>query len=131
VETAADGGDAQATARALIGFDAAVRRHLALEEEILFPALEDASGMHGVGPTQVMRMEHAQMRGLLDAMARAAAGGDVDGVTDHGDTLMMLIGQHNLKEEGMLYPMAEDLLGGPRWSDLARRVRAAIEQPFS
>jgi iron-sulfur cluster repair protein YtfE (RIC family) len=59
---------------------------------------------------------------VLDAMARAAATGNVDSVLDHGDTLLMLIQQHNLKEEGMLYPMAERALGGAAWGPIAEAI---------
>lgn len=121
VEAAADGGDPKEAAKALAEFDAAMRLHLEMEEEILFPAIERAMNMHGMGPTQMMRMEHAQMRGVLDTMARAAATGAVDGVLDHGDTLMMLIQQHNLKEEGILYPMAERGLGAS-WAAIGEQL---------
>lgn len=103
------------------GFDAALRRHFAMEEEVLFPALEDATGMHGPGPTMVMRNEHAQMRALLDQMEAAAASGDLQTVLDHGDTLLMLIQQHNVKEEGMLYPLADQALE-PQWEQLEARL---------
>ena len=36
-----------------------------------------------------MRMEHTQMRGVLDQMAQAAKSGDFGAVVDHGDTLML------------------------------------------
>lgn len=98
-------------------FDAAMRRHIAMEEEVLFPAFEEATGMVDVGPPAVMRMEHAQMRGLLDQAGNAVAAGDLDAALDQGDTLLMLIQQHNAKEEGMLYPMAEQVLG-ERWTTL-------------
>lgn len=39
---------------------------------MLFPAFEAATGMTGGGPTQVMRMEHQQMRGAPTQMAVAA-----------------------------------------------------------
>jgi iron-sulfur cluster repair protein YtfE (RIC family) len=126
VEAAADGGDSKEAARLFAEFDRAVRLHLDVEEQILFPKLEAATGMHGFGPTQVMRAEHAQMRGVLDAMARAASTGNVDGVLDHGDTLLMLIQQHNLKEEGILYPMAERALGGA-WGPIADAIGKAYK----
>lgn len=123
VEAAADKGEAPDTQRAWREFDAALRRHLELEEQILFPALEDAMNMHGGGPTQVMRMEHRQMRGLLDQMQGAAERADLDGLIDGGDTLLMLIQQHNQKEEMMLYPMADRALGAA-WAPLADRIAA-------
>lgn len=122
VEAAAGAGGAPATA--LAQFDAALRRHLAMEEDVLFPAFEAATGMTR-GPTTVMRMEHTQMRGVLDQLAAAARAGDWDSVADQGDTLLMLIGQHNAKEEGMLYPMCEAHLGGS-WAALSAQLAAYL-----
>lgn len=121
VEAAASDGD-KAKATALFAtFAQRLLHHLAMEEDVLFPAFEDATGMHGVGPTAVMRHEHVQMRGVLDEMNRRVATGDLDGLLDQGDTLLMLIQQHNAKEEGMLYPMAERALGA-HWGELAARL---------
>ncbi|MBI3185962.1 MAG: hemerythrin domain-containing protein [Myxococcales bacterium] len=104
-------------------FAARMRRHFAMEEEVLFPAFEDATGMHEMGPTAVMRAEHSQMRALLDRMARDAAAGNVKAVLDQGDTLLMVIQQHNTKEEGILYPMADRALK-ERWTELQERLRS-------
>ena len=98
-----------------------MKHHLAMEEEVLFPAFEEATGMSGGGPTFVMRGEHDRMRAVLRFMAKAVEAGDADELMDQGDTLMMLIQQHNVKEEGMLYPMSEDVLG-PRWPALRERL---------
>jgi len=97
--------------------------HLAMEEEVLFPAFEQATGMTGGGPTFVMRHEHDQQRAVLDRMAALASQGDWEGVLDEGDTLHMLVQQHNAKEEGMLYPMALRALGA-EWDGLAEKVQA-------
>ena len=70
VEATADADDAAATRGAWTRFDKAMRTHLQMEEEVLFPAFEAATGMTA-GPTQIMRMEHVQMRGVLDQMAAA------------------------------------------------------------
>lgn len=94
-------------------FQAAMARHLAMEEDVLFPAFESRTGMSG-GPTGVMRMEHAQMRDLLQAMAKAVATGNQNGYLGLSETLNMLMQQHNLKEENMLYPMSDRVLGAER-----------------
>jgi len=120
VEAAVDDDDSAAAQAAFVAFEAATRRHFAMEEEVLFPAFEKATGMT-MGPTQVMRSEHEQMRGLLSQMALVAAS-DLAALVEHGDTLLMLTQQHNLKEEGMLYPMAEAHLGA-EWPELARELR--------
>lgn len=119
VEAAADAGDGARVEAAFAAFDTALRRHLAMEEDVLFPAFEQATGMT-MGPTRVMRIEHQQMRGLLDQMA-AAASRDHGALVDQGDTLMMLIQQHNVKEEGMLYPMCDAHLG-KTWEGIASRL---------
>jgi hemerythrin-like domain-containing protein len=77
--------------------------------------------MGGGGPTAMMRMEHQQMRGLLDQIGAAMDAGDTEEAMDIGDTLLMLIQQHNVKEEGMLYPMAENMLAG-EWAALAEQL---------
>lgn len=104
-------------------FDAAMRRHFAMEEEVLFPALESATGMGGRGPTSVMRSEHVQMRSLLDTMGKAAQAGQLEALLDQGDTLLMLIQQHNMKEEGMLYPLADGSLRA-EWPGLCTKLES-------
>ncbi|MFZ5475252.1 MAG: hemerythrin domain-containing protein [Myxococcota bacterium] len=119
---AVEGADDDADAfDAFRRFDAAMRRHLGWEEDTLFPAFEVATGHVGFGPTYIMRSEHEQMRAVLDQMAGCVTAGDRQGVLDQGDTLMMLVQQHNAKEEGMLYPMAEQALGDAGWAEFAPR----------
>ncbi|HMA11010.1 MAG TPA: hemerythrin domain-containing protein [Steroidobacteraceae bacterium] len=102
------------SARSLFArFQAAMAHHLAMEEEVLFPAFEARTGMSS-GPTAVMRMEHQQMRGLLHDMARAVVDANPNGYLGLSETLNMLMQQHNLKEENMLYPMSDQVLGGER-----------------
>ena len=102
------------SARSLFArFESAMAHHLAMEEEVLFPAFEARTGM-SMGPTQVMRSEHEQMRGLIEDMARAAAGSDRDGYLGLSETLNMLMQQHNVKEENMLYPMSDQVLAADR-----------------
>ncbi|QEL55056.1 hemerythrin domain-containing protein [Chromobacterium paludis] len=91
------------------GFEAMradLERHFALEEDTLFPAFEQATGLRQ-GPTAVMRAEHAQMRGLLDDMAQALAARLRDDYLGLAETLLILAQQHNMKEENILYPMCE------------------------
>ena len=67
---------------------------------MLFPTFEEISGMRQ-GPTQVMRMEHQQMRNLLARMSEAVSNGDREEILEVGETMMILMQQHNVKEEGM------------------------------
>lgn len=109
-ESHAADGDAPAAQAAWREFRQALERHIALEEETLFPELEEATGMSD-GPTAVMRMEHEQMLAQMERMHSALEDGDLDGFLDLGETLNILIQQHNMKEEQMLYPMCDQTLG--------------------
>jgi len=103
-------------------FQTAMAHHLTMEEDVLFPAFEARTGMR-TGPTEVMRMEHAQMRGLLQEMAGAVTNADESRYLGLSETLNMLMQQHNLKEENMLYPMSDQVLGDERDS-LIRAMQA-------
>jgi DUF438 domain-containing protein len=63
-----------------------------------------------MGPTQVMRLEHAQMRTLLDDAADALNAGNADDYLGQADTLLIMMQQHNMKEESILYPMCDQHL---------------------
>ncbi len=94
-----------------VKFDAfrdATENHFSMEEEILFPGFEQRTGQ-SAGPTQMMRMEHAQMRQLLTDMATAVQLTDTERYLGLSETLMMLMQQHNMKEEQMLYPMTDQV----------------------
>jgi len=103
-------------------FLAAMAHHLAMEETVLFPAFE-ARTHNSTGPTQVMRMEHEQMRGLLQDMASAVADANHSRFLGLSETLNMLMQQHNMKEENMLYPMSDQVLGDER-AGLIRAMEA-------
>lgn len=110
VEQAAEARDWAGIGQRAQAFCDRLERHFLMEEEDLFPAFEDVTGMH-FGPTQIMRMEHQQMRQLLVELQESVQDQDADAVLGVTETLLMLMQQHNAKEEGMLYPMAERALG--------------------
>jgi iron-sulfur cluster repair protein YtfE (RIC family) len=122
LEGVLDGDDVAAARKGYEAFEASMERHFHWEEEVLFPALEAATGMAGMGPTAVMRAEHRQVRGLLAQMRGALDAGETGEVLDQGDTLLMLLQQHNAKEEAMLYPMAEMRLAA-EWPALRARLK--------
>lgn len=119
-QAAAEKGDWAAAREPFGKFYGALEHHIAMEEEILFPAFERATG-NTAGPTFVMRLEHKQMRGVAQAMTQALDRQDVAGFLGHADTLQILMGQHNLKEESILYPMTDRALS-PSREDLLREM---------
>lgn len=97
----------------------ALRRHIYLEEEFLFPLLHQAEpGL--VAPILVILREHAQIWSTLDDL-EAAPG------TDAGlglcRQLAARLSHHNLKEERVLYPQADHALT----PEAAHRLRAFLE----
>jgi hemerythrin-like domain-containing protein len=124
-EAEAQEGDWEAARGAFERFTQALTTHLSSEEQTLFPAFEAATGMTA-GPTAVMRLEHAQMRQLLGELTHALAAKDADGFGGAAETLLVLMQQHNLKEENMLYPMCDRALGGD--AALLQRVTDELAQ---
>ncbi|MQY50965.1 hemerythrin domain-containing protein [Rhodocyclus gracilis] len=110
VEAALADEDKARAAAAFSAFNEAILAHFAAEESLLFPAFEAATGMCE-GPTAVMRGEHRQMRDLLASAAAALAAGNSDDYLGDAETLLILMQQHNVKEESILYPMCDRQLG--------------------
>lgn len=86
-----------------------MERHLGIEEQELFPAFEEATGVQ-TGPTEMMRMEHDQMRGLFAEMKIAMEQKNSEDYLGTADTLLIMMQQHNMKEEQMLYNMMDQHL---------------------
>lgn len=84
-------------------------RHFQMEERVMFLEFEAKTGMTQ-GPTAMMRHEHSQMRSLMQQMLDAIDAGNKDKFFGLSETLMILMQQHNMKEEQMLYPMAQQHL---------------------
>ena len=83
--------------------------HFKREEEELFPTFEAQTGS-SEGPTQVMRYEHEQVRGLIGKMATALEAQERDTYLSLCESMMILLQQHNMKEEQMLYAMCDRVL---------------------
>jgi len=84
-------------------------RHFQMEERVMFLEFETKTGMTQ-GPTAMMRHEHEQMRNLLNDMKASIEAKDKDKFFGNSETLMILMQQHNMKEEQMLYTMAQQHL---------------------
>lgn len=113
----------------LARFHHEIETHFRTEETLLFPAFEAATGMAG-GPTQMMRMEHAQMRDLIEQMQAALTAQAGDAFSGAAETLLVFMQQHNMKEENILYPMCDRTLAGQAASlggELKERLDAACQ----
>ena len=125
-EKAATEGDWSTTRQAFQKFCQSIELHFAMEEKILFPDFEQAQGSE-MGPTQVMRHEHEQIRSLIDSIQEALEAKDKDEFLGEAETLLMFMQQHNAKEEMMLYPMADQILA-PQNDKVILRMQALVEK---
>ena len=108
-EQAVANADWELAQKAFLRFRDGLLDHFDAEESILFPAFESCTGMYR-GPTQVMRGEHVQMRQLLIAAETALAEHIADDYNGNAETLLIMMQQHNVKEENILYPMCDQQL---------------------
>jgi hemerythrin-like domain-containing protein len=92
--------------KAFINFADETLKHFKKEEDELFPAFENKTGSTE-GPTRVMRFEHDQVRDLIGKMAGAVEAGERDRCLSLAESMMILLQQHNMKEEQMLYAMCD------------------------
>ena len=106
----------------MAAFHEALERHLLIEERVLFAAFEEALG-HAVGPTAAMRSEHLRIRAVAQRMSESVKERDGRAFAIHAEVLLLVLHQHSEKEEGVLYPMIERVLGR-RCQDVLARMRA-------
>jgi regulator of cell morphogenesis and NO signaling len=116
-------GDLQSARETYMEFAAGLRRHIAFEEQILFPAFEATSGMPPMaGPTAVMRAEHREIEDLIGRIEAGIAETDAP-VEDLRRSLHAVLGEHNFKEEEVLYPATDQLLGPDRADHLVAQIQ--------
>ena len=108
-EEAVNSGDFKEAFKHFEEFMVETLKHFNKEEEILFPRFEEVTG-NTEGPTKVMRYEHNQVRGLLEQLKDAIDKEDKNRFFSVADTIMILLQQHNMKEEQMLYAMCDRVL---------------------
>lgn len=102
-------------------------RHIKIEEGLLFPVFEAATGMpqHG-GPTGVMRLEHEEILRLLGEIRALfdAPNPDLQAFESLRGMLVALLREHNDKEERVLYPMTDRMVPSARLQELVMQMRA-------
>ena len=104
----------------------ALRRHIYLEEAMVFPSLR-AAGM--VAPVFVMLREHGEIWRTLDELETGvASGADRTELLTFCAQLTGQLDSHNMKEEQILYPQTDGVLTGEATAEL-RAFLASGELP--
>ncbi len=101
-------GDFEKALELFVPFRNAMLKHFAMEEEVLFPKMEEFIGS-GEGPIYVMKMEHSQIKSIINQLGEAIEAKNKDKALGLGETFMIMTQQHNMKEEQILYTMADQL----------------------
>ena len=86
---------------------AGLRRHIYLEEELLFPPLK-RSGL--MGPIFAMEREHGQLWNVMAGIDSSIERGDSPGARAACTELLRLLDKHNTMEETVIYAQADELL---------------------
>lgn len=94
-------------------FHDALRQHIRMEEKVLLPAFMQAIP-DGTAPISMLHIEHQQIRGIADRMSEAISRLDPIDFVLHAETYTLLMQQHTLKEEDMLYPLLDRVLDHKR-----------------
>jgi hemerythrin-like domain-containing protein len=115
--------DRVSAVKAFNGFKTGLERHIVWEEEILFSSFEKRFGHLG-GPTEVMRLEHQEIRKYLDAISQKLDRDDFGTINEEMGLQLMLC-SHNQKEESILYPMMDQAFSEPEragmFSEMSKR----------
>jgi hemerythrin-like domain-containing protein len=110
--------------------------HHGKEEDLLFPELEAVGMPRDAGPVAVMLHEHREGRAFAHAMAEAiplARGGDVPAqrrLLNAGLGYVSLIRGHILKEDNILFNMADQMIGAPACRTLCAAYESVCARRF-
>ncbi len=122
-EKEASQGNWEEVQKSFLEFANETLTHFKKEEDELFPTFEEITGSSD-GPTQVMRYEHEQVRGLIGKMAEAVENRDKDAFLSMAESMMILLQQHNMKEEQMLYAMCDRVLPPQKRAEVIEKMGA-------
>ncbi len=89
-------------------FEKMMLDHFKMEEEVLFLKIEESVGK--IPPVFVMLEEHKMIKKLLSDIKNTIEAGNLKSFHGLAETLMLYIQQHNMKEEQILYQLAENVL---------------------
>jgi len=96
-------------------FHDALRQHIRMEEKVLFPAFEQVIPGSS-GPVAMLRQEHQQIRVIISRLSDAINRFNAVDYALHAETYTLLMQQHTMKEEDMLYPLLDKALACKRES---------------
>ncbi|MBL0721739.1 MAG: hemerythrin domain-containing protein [Sulfurovum sp.] len=122
-EEAVSLGEWEVAEEKFIAFSNETLTHFKREEDELFTAFEEQTGSNQ-GPTMVMRYEHEQVKRLIGKMALSIESQDEDTYLSLAESMMILLQQHNMKEEQMLYAMCDRSFPEDKKEEILRSMKS-------
>ena len=110
-------------AEAFREFLVGLTRHIRWKEEVLFSAFETDDENRTIGPTVVMRAEHRKIEEALQRVDNYVRDGNPDCDEDEA-RLLEILQAHNFKEEQVVYPLVDRMLGAAEKEALLQRIHA-------
>ncbi len=110
-------------------FKFGLQKHIAWEEEILFPLFEEKTGLKEGGPTEAMRDEHRRIKDALEDLHKKVQRQDPNSDSEEL-MLLALLHEHNEKEEHVLYPAIDRLASDEERKKIFGRMDALPEQKY-
>jgi hemerythrin-like domain-containing protein len=109
---------------------AALKRHISVEEQILFPALESKTTNNEA--TNAMRLEHRQLESMLEQLKPLLTVAElwtgIKAVEGQEIEPGALLRSHENKEHDVLYPLADQQLGAEDARALVTRMRTEVDR---
>lgn len=104
---AIDAAEAATAVPLMREFDRRLERHIVWEEEVLFPAADQAAPEVVRSLVLVLRREHARIRARMKRAMVRLRRGDAAGARACVAAAVAVMGEHNRREEGALYPACD------------------------
>ncbi len=111
--------------KAFLEFNQGLRQHIQWEEDLLFPLFEKKTAMTHCGPTEVMRQEHVEIQERLNQIKGKVHHADPN-TDDQERALLGVLGNHNAKEEEILYPMIDQVSDGNEKEELFKKMKNSL-----
>lgn len=119
-------GDTELAVRLFEDFGRGLRRHIAFEEQLLFPTFEKGSELPAEsGPTRVMRQEHREIQRLLTELEERF-GSRTCSLDGARAVFHEILRDHNRKDELVLYPLTDRFLTPDQRDELVARIQAFV-----
>ncbi|MCA8936234.1 MAG: hemerythrin domain-containing protein [Planctomycetes bacterium] len=122
---AASAGDWQSASELFAEHRTGLTHHADIEDALLFPAYDGATGNMPNGPTQLMVEEHRGVRNGLADVAAAVKACNMDELTDAHLRLSDLLAEHHAQEEEILFPTMDETIPPEQLSQLIEKLLVA------